>query len=1185
MSQQSRRGLSRRQALAIFTGVTAGSVLSSSMFGTRPAYAAGGSGGTPAVPEGSGLPDTDRGKVVWAYRSGRRAVRTAAAAALVGSNADITDFLSQKAPVAWAEDNRFALAESLATAGLATRNVISTALSSGDAAVEAILQGGFQTAVDEDLRVAVSTVQARGSRAVKRAASAALAADSPFALRAFLSDGRFTAQEEDDRVQVMTILASASPQVSEYANRAMNDGSARAIRWFLETGQYIARARDEESATIQQLVDIVEKEGRRAGLKTDEAVELSNQAVSASEKAKASALEAKAEALAAEQDVTRSAKAAGKAAQAAMGAAAAASTAVSASRTAQAAAQRSVAAANAAAAAAASAGRAAANAYRAAIAASKDRAMAGAATAAADVALKLVGFVRTVAAKADMAALASDAAVRAGDAARSSAVNAAAAAGAAADAAVASGAAQSEAAAAKRAAAEADTAAARATQAAGRARSLAAQSAAAARAARDAANSAADHAEKAAAAAKEAAAHAGEAVDYANRSTLAANAAVAAANAAAAAVVKARDVEQAARQAEAESLAEETSEGIEQARLAAQAESNELERFNRERTQEARLSEELRALISSAESTLRNGTIEQAAAAGRKAAVRLLEAAGTWTRQAAEYALAGSDQDVVNWIETDRVLALQQDNVENVTALAAMSTKAVATAAVAALKTEDPAKIKAFLETGAVEAAADDNRVEVARILADPSSGTRVRREAAAALDAGTAEAVHTFLWVGREAAVREDDRVAASTLLATGGPYTKAAAQIALEGDTFMLRQFIATTQYDFARIDHDRATHISAVRASIARAAKVAANAQEDAARASEAAAIARQAADKATEWANLAKGYAEDAAKSAQEARDNAAAAERSAAEAAKSAQTASNAAAAALKASSVARQAATRAVRSAETAARYATDAAVAATVARKQALEAGKDAVAAGQAANQAYRLVAEAAWRQAIQDAIDHATVPIGSGENRLPVGAESCLTPFGKPIASGNGATPFELGWSWLTGGGDRSQCFGPNDEFTKIYRDHPWTNEALGFFADMVRSGDYQLGHTYMYDYSLAGFQGLKWLRDAGATQPADGFLTGYTGNSAYAFLGSQQIRMTPIRKNADGSVVWRYTAYSEQSIESATRPPVIGYQDWYKETAGKAINGLIDWVSGDSGPGSTMTVVVEFNVTLGP
>ncbi|PCG85149.1 hypothetical protein CIB93_15945, partial [Streptomyces sp. WZ.A104] len=735
-------------------------------------------------------------------------------------------------------------------------------------------------------------------------------------------------------------------------------------------------------------------------------------------------------------------------------------------------------------------------------------------------------------------------------------------------------------------AAEADAAAARATQAAGRARNLAGQAAAAARTARDAANSAADHAEKAAAAAKEAAAHAGEAVDYANRSTLAANAAVEAANAAAAAVVKARDVEAAARQAEAESLAEETSEAIEQARLAAQAESNELERFNRERTQEARLSEELQAAISSAESALQNGTIEQAAAAGRKAAVRLLDGPGTWTRQAAEYALSGSDQDVVNWISTDRVLAVQQDNVENVAALAAMSTQAVATAAAEVLKTEDHAKIKAFLETGAVEAAAEDNRVEVARILADPSSGTRVRSEASAALDAGTAEAVHTFLWVGREAAVREDDQVAASTLLATGGPYTKAAAQIALEGDTFMLRQFIATTQYDFARIDQDRATHISAVRASIARAAKIAANAQEDAARASEAAAIARQAADKATEWANLAKGYAKDAAKSAQEARDNADAAERSAAEAAKSAQTASNAAAAALKASRVARQAATRAVRSAETAARYATDAAISATTARKQAIEAGKDAVSAAHAATQAYVLVIQAAVRQAIQNAIDNASVPVGDDDGELPPGAESCLTPFGKPIPSGNGATPWELGWSWLTGGGDRSQCFGPNDEFTSLYRAHPHTQETLEYFlTDWVRTGKYELGHTYMYDYSLGGVQGLKWLRDMGVTQPGDEWLTGYTGNHAYAFMGSQKIRMTPIRENADGSVVWRYTAYSEQSAESATRPPIIGYQDWYKESAGKAINGLIDWVSGDSGPGSTMTVLVEFNVTLGP
>ncbi len=72
-------------------------------------------------------------------------------------------------------------------------------------------------------------------------------------------------------------------------------------------------------------------------------------------------------------------------------------------------------------------------------------------------------------------------------------------------------------------------------------------------------------------------------------------------------------------------------------------------------------------------------------------------------------------------------------------------------------------------------------------------------------------------------------------------------------------------------------------------------------------------------------------------------------------------------------------------------------------------------------------------------------------------------------------------------------------------------------------------------MYDYQLSGFDGVgKYLTDYGTLATA-----GLTGNLAYTFLGSHQVRMTPVRENADGSVTWRYTAYNESDIESATHP----------------------------------------------
>ncbi|MER7765141.1 ALF repeat-containing protein, partial [Streptomyces sp. NPDC097619] len=708
-------------------------------------------------------------------------------------------------------------------------------------------------------------------------------------------------------------------------------------------------------------------------------------------------------------------------------------------------------------------------------------------------------------------------------------------------------------------------------------RSLAGQAAAAARLARDAANSAADHAEKAAAAAIEAANHAGQAVDYANRSTAAANAAVEAADKASAAVAKAREVEQAARDAELARLAEETEEAVELARKEATAEANRLEQYDRERTQEARLSAETVALIASAESALRAGRTAEAVASGRRIALQLVDRSGTWTRQAAEFALAGSDEDVARWLDADRLLALQQDNFENVAAKAAISTKNVALAAVDVLKAGDATRVRTFLETGAIEAAKEDNRVEVTTVLADDNTGSAERRAAVAALEKGTALALHTFLHVERSKAVREDDRVKATTLLSSGGPYVKAAARIALEGDAHMLRRFVGTTQHEFARIDHDHATHISAIRAMIASAAKVAQEAQENAARASEAAALARDAAAKALEWAELAKGYAAAAKQSAEEARKNAEAAEGSAAAAARSAETARQAAAAATRASKVARSAATRAVRSATEAASYASDAAASAAAARQAALAAGQSANAAAGAAMQAKYLVFEAARQEAIQKALENANAPIKPGDLSLPAGTESCLTPFGRPIDSGNSTNPWELGWSWLTGTGPSSQCFGPNDDFTRIYREHQHTQNTLAAVAALTRSGNFQLGTTLKYNYSLGGFGGAgKYLQDYGTLTTA-----GLTGNLAYTFLGSHQVRLTPYRKNADGSVVWRYTAYNESDIESATHPPVIGYTDWWSKGPGKLITEIV----GDSGPMAPKSQVIEFDITLGP
>ncbi|MET9610988.1 ALF repeat-containing protein [Streptomyces sp. NPDC006512] len=427
-----------------------------------------------------------------------------------------------------------------------------------------------------------------------------------------------------------------------------------------------------------------------------------------------------------------------------------------------------------------------------------------------------------------------------------------------------------------------------------------------------------------------------------------------AATTAADAIREAQAVEEAARAAELARIDEDTKLGILEARLGAQAEADDAARAARQRTQADQTSAEIKDLIAAAETALRTGA-PNAAAAGRKAAVKLLDSGGTWTREAAEFALAGTDSDVANWIDTDRHLAQKQDDRENVATVSRVTTSAVATAAHQALVSGDPDAARKFLDAGVVEAAAVDNRVTIFRILGE-NPGPAVKEKAEAALRDGSGRALAHFLTVELAEAVKRDDHVEVFRLLGSDGPYMQSAAKIVLEGSARMRRYFVMHDQYNIARLDHDRATHIAAIRASIAHGARIAAKALQDAARASEAAAQARQAAQEASEWALKAQGYAKDADNAAKEAKDSADAADRSAASAAQSAQQAKSAASLAQVAARTANYSMRQAVASAQQAVAFAASAQSSKTQAAESSAQAGKDEKAAAAAASAAHQI-------------------------------------------------------------------------------------------------------------------------------------------------------------------------------------------------------------------------------------
>ncbi|MCF1598324.1 ALF repeat-containing protein [Streptomyces muensis] len=107
-----------------------------------------------------------------------------------------------------------------------------------------------------------------------------------------------------------------------------------------------------------------------------------------------------------------------------------------------------------------------------------------------------------------------------------------------------------------------------------------------------------------------------------------------------------------------------------------------------------------------------------------------------------------------------------------------------------------------FLETGRWIAQAEDDRVAIARILAtaDPKTDRAVIREANEALDTNTPEALRAFLETGYRLAVAEDDRVRVARILAdpTISDALRSAAEDVIDGTPEELRYFIEVGQYE---------------------------------------------------------------------------------------------------------------------------------------------------------------------------------------------------------------------------------------------------------------------------------------------------------------------------------------------------------------------------------------------------
>ncbi|MEV4474135.1 ALF repeat-containing protein [Nonomuraea sp. NPDC049504] len=925
--------------------------------------------------------EPDRSHVVLAWQEGGPQVRSAAEAALLGPDEQVSAFLTEGWEEARRQDERDSLTNVIANGGPSLRAKAQAALdadAAGDRdAISTFLTSGWQAPADIDLRVSVNQLMSEGGEQLKQAAQDALDSGDSERLEKFLESGWRTQWNTDQRLRVNQAIKTGGENVQAEGQKALDAGTPEALEAFFAYGWAVASARDDETATLEELLQQTEAAGVVAEQETVSATAEAARAEDAAQAARRSAAEAAAATKAARENATEAKRQAKRAAVAAEKAADAARVAVQSAAAANRAARAAATAAARAAQMASKANQRASEAYRAAASASVDADKADTARQAAGAAMRIAQETEEAALKVTAAAKALEQGKNAIKSARNAAEHAVQAAVANDEAVRWAQAAGAEAGEAVAAAARARANAERAVRAARAAENHLQTALDAAYKARDAAQRAAANANAAAVAALDAAKHAGDAAKAAERATAHANAAIDAAHEALETATQANAVYEAARVADAERLAVAKEEGLENARVANVTYEKHQRLADWDADQAAKRDEETDRLIAVAKNPATERA--EAVAAARKAALNLASGQGAWTRESALAALGSPDDLVLEFVRTDLAEAVAQDNRLAVMSLSISEDDDLAAAAKTALDGDDTA-VATFLRTQNYPGRYSADRLKVNQILsaAQEAGDVVLAERAQQALDAETPQALRDFLETGRYTAEAIGNRVRVNQILADedSGPELKAAAQVALEGPAPGLRMFLDTGRYTAAERDYESATHLAVVAGLLKKIHEGAETALQHAYEAQRVAAEAREDAGQAASYAQQALDSAKRASQYAQQAASHAQQAATSAQKASQSVRTAREAATRANTSARSAVRSATWAITSQQKAIQAANRAGNAARTAHKEALRAGSNAKAALAAAAAASDAVREAAIVQAYICADTYNTTP-----------------------------------------------------------------------------------------------------------------------------------------------------------------------------------------------------------------
>ncbi|SHJ71987.1 RHS repeat-associated core domain-containing protein, partial [Aquimarina spongiae] len=174
--------------------------------------------------------------------------------------------------------------------------------------------------------------------------------------------------------------------------------------------------------------------------------------------------------------------------------------------------------------------------------------------------------------------------------------------------------------------------------------------------------------------------------------------------------------------------------------------------------------------------------------------------------------------------------------------------------------------------------------------------------------------------------------------------------------------------------------------------------------------------------------------------------------------------------------------------------------------------------------------------------------------------------------VLGANEMTPFDVGVEWLTGTGPAHRDFFAGDTFTEMIKAHSHVKDTEEIIARKFANNEKLLG---VHRYRLNGIEGVgKYVKDYSTLLTA-----GKTGNLAVTYLGTYSLDYSISDVDMERRTMRiHFTVHNNSTIQSATRPPVIGYEPIWTEGPGKWIDSAFQ-----TGPMSPKSQAIRWSSTI--